>query len=296
MTTVPALTARARIQWGALVYWSVVALLWIGWVALAYWMARYGQWGLVDFRVYHEAAGFFARGASPYFGTGGMYFLYPPLLGQLLIPLAGLNVIDAWHIWFAVNLILLLGTLALVSRTLPPTGARLLWITPLLFEPILDSIYIGQVTIIILALLTGAWIARREDRPYLAGALIAAAAWLKVYPGLLALYFLWKRDWRVVRGIVIAGIALALLQIAVSGLDPFADSFGVVFALAEGGQSAKASVSSSILGFTTQMFTPGFRVTPLIESPVLHTISRLALTAGAVIALAAVTGRRSTPP
>jgi len=67
-----------------------------------------GQYAF-DFQVYHAAAGQIAAGYSPYDPSmfagpipaqGALLYKYPPLLAQLLVPLAGLPLGLAAGIWF----------------------------------------------------------------------------------------------------------------------------------------------------------------------------------------------------
>jgi hypothetical protein len=276
--------------------WSLIALLWALFIGFAYFTSQYGNFGISDFRVYYETASRFLFGQNPYNGISGMVYLYPPLLSQLLMPLAAtFSLHTAWIIWFAVNNLLIFGVLVLLGRHTPPGQLRRLWIFPLLFWALFEALYIGQVSILMLALIAAAWVALKEDKPELAGALLALAAWVKVYPALIIVYLIYKRNWRFTRGVVVAGIALLLLQIAVSGVDTFLSSFQVLFALSEEGQLAGTSSNASIVGFTSQLFEAHPMVQPLLLSPPLQTISRVALTllvVGALFALAAPSARR----
>ncbi|MBL8132861.1 MAG: DUF2029 domain-containing protein [Anaerolineae bacterium] len=274
--------------------WAIIAFGWVAFLLAARAAGLSAQWGRVDFEVYFQAARQFAAGISPYQGTTGLFYLYPPLLAQILAPFAALDPIAAWQAWFAVNAAALIVTLALFSRWGPASNQALLWLSPLLFEPILDSLYIGQITILLLLLLTAAYVARSHDQRLLTGALLASAAWLKVWPAFMLLYFLWRRDWRVVWGGVTAGVLLALAQIAASGVGPFLDSFGVVFSLAEAGQATRASTSISILGFASQWFQQNLRVTAVVVSPLLYTLTRLGLSLGVVAILGRMTFSRAS--
>lgn len=292
-TATPAAAPR---RLALIAYWGVVALLWMGWITLAYLAGRYGDWGRIDFSAYHTAARLLAVGVSPYAGPIGVTFIYPPLLGQLLIPLARLDPLSAWQVWFVLNILALIGAITLFSRYTSPRMARFLWLTPLFFQPILDALIIGQVTIFILVLLVGAWIARHEEQPFLAGALIALAAWLKIYPALLAVFFLWKRDWQVARGIAVVGGLLLLLQIAVSGVTVFSDSFQIAFSLSSAGQPTEVWRNSSLFGFAARLFVPSPRVVGIADSPILYTVTRALLTVGCVMGLLALTRRRPAAP
>ena len=56
-------------------------------------------------------------------------------------------------------------------------------------------------------------------RAFLAGAFLAAAMAIKLFPGFLFLYFLLRRQWRVLVGGVISFLLLTALTTGVLGLD-----------------------------------------------------------------------------
>ena len=274
--------------------WSGIVVLWITFFALAWFMSQDGNFGATDFRIYYQSARLLIDGQPLYHGTvGSALYLYPPLLAQMLVPLAYLPVDTAWLIWYLLNGVLLIGITAVLSRQ----TERPLWlwlITPI-FLPVLAAAYIGQVTIILYVLLAGGWLAIKHERILLAGVLLALVTWIKIYPAVLIVYFVWKRDWRIVRASVIAGVLFGLLQLLISGLTPLIDMFGVFFSLAQNGQTPLVAVNASLNGFASQLFLsfpdtyPA--VLPLIVSPVLYWISRAALTLGLVGGLLFVSAR-----
>jgi hypothetical protein len=79
------------------------------------------------------------------------------------------------------------------------------------------SLSLGQVDgMIVFALGIALW-AWRRGSPVLTGMAIAVAAGFKIIPGLLLLYFLWKRAYRVLFGGMIAGAGLGILSLVVLG-------------------------------------------------------------------------------
>lgn len=286
----------ARAKRPPLIALLALALAWAGFIAPAFWMGRFGSAARIDFDVYHAAAVDFRAGLSPYSGTYGMFYLYPPLLGVLLAPLALLPALEAWIVWFILNIAALIAAVALFQWASRGRAWGLLWLSPLLFQPILDSLYIGQVTIFLLLLLTAAYGFHRAGWRGAAGVAIAAAAWLKVWPGLLLLYFLLLRDWRTLRGIVIGGLALALVQVAAVGPETFIASFSVLLDLGGSGQPNRAYTSISVLGFAAQWFTEGPRVQAVILSPALFAVTRFGLSALVLAALAWAALRRPRLP
>ncbi len=247
-------------------------VLWTAFIALAWFMSQSGNYGRIDYRVYYEAAQQLNHGQPIYQGTEGMIYLYPPLLAQILMPLAAhLTVDQVWVLWFSFNVLLLTGTVVVLSRQLP---RRRMWLLVPLFALMLEGLYIGQVTILLLALFAGAWLAVKRERRLTAGALLALATWIKVFPVVVILYFLWKRDWKVVAGALVGGFALGALQVAVSGIEQMVSMAHTLFALNEAGQSWTLVRNASVLGFTTQLFGTNPQVTPLIVSPTLYLITR----------------------
>ncbi|MCC6803046.1 MAG: DUF2029 domain-containing protein [Anaerolineae bacterium] len=266
-----------------------IAALWIAFVGLAWFMSQNGKFGATDFEVYYRAARLLIDGKPLYNGTVDMVYLYPPLLAQLLIPLAQLSVETAWTVWLGFNALLLVGITAALSRNL--RQRYWLWLITPIFLPALEALYIGQVTIILYTLFAGGWRAVKRDQHALAGALLALATWVKVYPVIVLAYFVWKRDWRVVGGAVVAGIALLALQFAISGAAPLTDMFDVLFALTNSEQAHLIVANASVHGFTAQLFQSYPNVTALLVSPTLYAISRIALTVGVIGGLLYATAR-----
>lgn len=271
--------------------WTGIAILWIGFLALSWFLSQQSTFAMADFRVYYDGALLLRNGQPLYQGTVGMVYLYPPLLAQLLLPLVSfLSLEQVWVVWFGLNVLLLLGIVILLSRA--TRRSRWLWVMTPLFLPITEALGNGQVTVILLVLMAGAWLAVKQKRCFLAGALLALAAWLKVYPALLIVYFIWKRDWQVVRGALVGGIALGLLQIAISGPETMIEMSRVLFTLTNSGQDHLIPFNASILGFTSQLFQSHPNVTALVVQPTLYLISRAALTLSIIGGWLYLTARR----
>lgn len=255
--------------------WSGIIALWVAFIALAWVLAFHGRFGMIDFAAYYEGAQRLVSGEPLYRGFMGNTYIYPPLLAQSLIPMTLVSQEAASVVWFVLNIALLIVIVAILDRR---SRWRPYWwiITPLFF-PVIEAITVGQVTIVMLALAVGAWAAANEGRKSLCGSLLAVMVWLKIYPALLIVYFLWKREWRVVRAAVIAGIALFLLQAAISGVGVFAEMVNVLSSLTQLGQPDLVSNNASVLGFVSQLFDASEHVQPLIVNPTLLLFTRIIL-------------------
>jgi hypothetical protein len=264
-------------QWS----WGAIVTLWIAFTFALDQFTNTGPLALDAFRVYYEAGENLLNGQTIYNGIEGWIYLYPPLLAQMLMPVAAWGDLElAKTLWLGVNIGLLVATLHMLTRYIPSQYHKLLWVSPVFFVPVWQALYIGQVTVIMLVLLAGVWVAVRENKPFLAGSLLALAAWIKVFPALLVVYFLWKRDWKVIRGVIIAGVALALLQVLISGVTPMIEFFSVLFNLFVSGQPAATYENLSIFGFTSRLFQPNVHVIPLFMSETLFSVTRILLTVG----------------
>lgn len=171
----------------------------------------------------------------------GANYLYPPLLAILFEPLTALPCDQAIHDWMLCNLglwalctallVYWLHTL-LAAGTTGTTGTRatlrtrlLLWLrgeldTPLLAAmgvvalsvlawPVLQGLLMGQVNLVLLAVLLCVPLLVRRKWYVAAGLLLAFATMLKLLPALLIVYYLMRGRRRVVLG---ALLGLALLS------------------------------------------------------------------------------------
>jgi hypothetical protein len=113
--------------------------------------------------------------------------------------------------------VLLVWAVVCVARA---AGARLPWWGELVIAAALVGWYpfywdliFGQLMVLLLALLAGAWLALRSGRSVLGGVLVGLAVLVKLIPWPLFLLLVLRRDWRALG----ASIATALLGYAATG-------------------------------------------------------------------------------
>lgn len=184
----------------------------------------------LDFATYYLAAQALSAGQSPYVpasldvlanrqgGIPHVAYLYPPAFAVLLVPLALLPFPAANALWFGLNLACYLAGVALLLRllALPIAWRRALLGLSLLVPALHHTLELGQVTSLLLALAAGALVILQRNRrgaEIVGGALIGAAAAIKLFPLLWALPLLVRRSW-----FALAGLATALLTSALIGL------------------------------------------------------------------------------
>src|SRR3990172_9062224 len=133
-------------------------------------------------------------------------YIQPPTSALSLLPLTLLDWRDATRVYLVLNHVFLLAGAAVIVAAYTQINA---------------SFALGQVDATILLLLSlGFWGYVRGNAP-VTGAAIACAAAIKLIPGLLLLYFLWKREYRVVLWGAGVGLALLLVSLAYVGADVY---------------------------------------------------------------------------
>jgi alpha-1,2-mannosyltransferase len=151
---------------------------------------------------------------------------YPPAF--LVLPrLIGAVTGDFWgfrRVWFALNLAAVVaGVILIAARFDGALGTHALWLTPFvaLAPAIVITLVMGNVQLAIIAVSMIAMVLFERKRHAAGGVLLAYAVVSKLYPGLLVLYLLLRRDWRAVAWSAIFSIAFVVISIADFGIGPY---------------------------------------------------------------------------
>ncbi len=208
-------------------------------------------------------------------------YLYPPLFAALLSPLAGLDYPIARWLWATAALLSVGVSLFLLKSA---AGVRLGpgWRGPtlaflVLFPPVGDDLLKGQITWLLLVILSGAWLAHARGRVGLAGALVGLAAAIKLAPALVLLYFALRREGRALAAGLGVAVLLAAASFALAGVEPH-----VVYAcetLPSIGIQVGAAANVSLPGLAARLFDPASLVAPLLPDRRLYFVA-LALALG----------------
>jgi len=148
-------------------------------------------------------------------------FLLAPRVLQLLTP----RFEDLRLSWFGVSGgLLLLAFVAVAGALGPAAGTRALLLSPLIWIaiPTLSTVQKGNVQLLVIAGSMVAMLLFARGRPVAGGALLAFMTVSKLYPGLLILYLMVRRDWRAVSWTAAFGAGISLLTLATFGLAPYA--------------------------------------------------------------------------
>ena len=148
---------------------------------------------------------------------------YPPFFYFYMRPLTALSFNTAKVVWLALMTVLLFVSplFILYERGMkwrePETWipyVMLLWA-----QPVFEDLGIGQSNILLFFVIALACRFLMRDKPFAAGVLFAFAAMTKLHYGLFGVYYLWKRDWPVMRGIVVGCVVFGLIGLAGSSLE-----------------------------------------------------------------------------
>lgn len=242
-----------------------------------------------DAAQYHQAARNLLSVGDPYATTPARDGLppnpNPPLLAYLLTPLAPLPRPVFRMLWFVLNSLCLAALVTLILRLIDERRISAYWGVVAggvaTFTPVLLCLMLGQLGIF-LALLGLLAFALAERRPAAAGASLAVAAAVKLYPGFLGLFFLANGPRRPLAWAILWGLLLLALPLAVSGLAPYE---GYVRRVLLGDFYPFASdFNVSLTGLFSRLFTVNAVFVPVAPLP--QIVRPLSLGAAALLLVA----------
>lgn len=274
-----------------------------------------------DFHVFHAAGRAVLAGEDPYAvrHPRGWGFFYPPTMAALMTPLARLPIGPAAVAWYGVSALALLWSARRVHQLVcDAVGRPAGWIVLLAFSanfgPIVSGLQRGQISVILFAVGVEAIWQHATGRRRAAGAWIALGAALKVYPALLLLLPLARRDRHCVLGFAVTLALLVALPPAIAmgpqrawdatwtwtrtvllpfvsaGPAPERDAFASIDLLSPSNQSVFAVAGRWLCRAATTPDDPAIAVADL-PLPVARAIAALAAVA-VVVLLAAAAWRR----
>ncbi len=177
----------------------------------------------MDYRTWFKAGQTVLQGGEIYPHAQNFPFMYPPTCALLLaVPaffgkaaliliLSSLNTL-AWILCIRFSS-------ALMSEQ-RAQNAHIVVATFIVIPFVWSSYHLGQPSLVLLALMLGAFLSLRYGHDILAGALVALAVAIKAFPLLAIFYFVYRRYWTAAISLVIALVGLLfLLPIPFRGWD-----------------------------------------------------------------------------
>lgn len=215
------------------------------------------------------------------------YNAHPPASVLVALPFGLTDYKTAHLAWNVVTFLVFLASLAVVLRELDgglywwhaaPVLALVLW-----FVPVWENLQYGQISFLIGGLFAFGWAADRRGYGFVGGLAAGLATALKLFPGLLLVYFLFARKWKAAAGLVVGAAALNALTALVLGPSAFETYFREVLPSVKFFQYSMLNASAH--GFWNRFaFAPDVAGT-FGERPMIATVglgATLLLIAGAV--------------
>lgn len=153
-------------------------------------------------------------------------YIYPPLLGVLLVPLTIFTNGTAESLWHLLNLALVAGLILVLARTLrlsPGVPLALAVVLVLSFEGLDQTLAVGQVNVLVAFLVFAAvGLFVRGHSPAASALLLALGIAIKLQPAVFLGYFLLVRRFRYVVLCLAAVVALHVPIVLLLGTAPLA--------------------------------------------------------------------------
>lgn len=239
-----------------------------------------------------------ALGVHEEYGVGMRLNVHPPLTALMFAPLTLLSFPAAALLWTLGSVAMLFGVvwLLVAEFDLPLHGPWRLLVPLLMLNwyPVWQHLHVGQFTILLLAMIVGAWWCERHGHPWFAGLLLGAATMLKIYPALLLGYALLRRRWRVLGGAAGCMLVLLAAQMAVNP-QHWAEYFGQV-APANAATWMPNARNASLATISMRLFVGSDEVRPFFAMPQLELPLRVVLYGAAGGLFGLVLWRRRMEP
>lgn len=157
---------------------------------------------------------------QPASAFGVLAFFYPPYFALFLVPLTSLPYGVAYLVWFVIDCFVLAAVLFALERYSGLSGRQALAFraVSLCFLPVFLALGLGQVSIVLLALVSVCFVALRQRQYEVAGAALAVASMKPVYVAPLVLVLLLRRQWRAVVAFCLSCALLLACAVPVLGI------------------------------------------------------------------------------
>ena len=151
----------------------------------------------------------------------------PPAFLIATLPLTFMSKGLAFVVWTMLAIAALLFSLQKTAEELRLPLRHLLLVAGSL-QGVAAALRFGQVTLLLLPLMTLAWAADRNDRKTASGLYLGILMYLKPFTGIYAVYMAWRRDWRILGASIVSFLLAAGigLMAGVSATSSWIESLG----------------------------------------------------------------------
>lgn len=180
-----------------------------------------------DFLVYYSASNAILQGDSHrlydiewFYSRGIQPYQYLPFFAIIISPLTLLSFQKALIIWMVINHLLLIGSIWIVIKALKIPDLRIvigIIILFLGFGPMDSNMFWGQVNVVIMFCILFAWRSYKQHKAFWCGFFIALGTLVKITPAIIGIYFLYKREYKVVGSCILCGSGLVAFSMIILG-------------------------------------------------------------------------------
>ena len=212
---------------------------------------------------------------------------HPPPVALLALPLGLVKYQAAASVWLAFELVCLSASLWLLLKGIgvsPSAGVLIIFtLIGVGLAPVWTGLMVGQLMLLLLLLLSGAWLALRERRDRLGGALLGFALALKLMGIPILLFLALRKRWTAAISASIALAAANLVAVLMIGIGPvftyYAEVSRLIFPLY---RSAAPNISAWSIGWrlfdgTGSPLLLAFRAPPFLYSPMAAALVSIAI-------------------
>jgi len=168
----------------------------------------------MDYRTWFDAGQTVLRGSEIYPHTQNFPFMYPPTCALLLAVPAFFGKHALILILSALNtmawILCIRFSSALMSEQ-RAQNAQIVIANFIVIPFVWSSYHLGQPSLVLLALMLGAFLSLRHGHEIITGVLVALAVAIKAFPLLAIFYFIYRRYWMAAISLVIALVILLLI-------------------------------------------------------------------------------------
>jgi hypothetical protein len=229
----------------------------------------------------------------------GGYVPQTPATMLPFVPFAGFPPLTAKRIWLALNLILLLAVIGILARL---TGVRWEYLAVLLlcgYRSLMTNFAFGQYYIFLLFLITLTLDSFARNRDRLSGFISGATFAMKLYTGPLLIYFVARRAWRSVLGMLAGTACVGAIALLLFGWSGIAFYLTHVLPRSLEGNSVDPynalTATPNMLLHKIFLREPELNPHPVFDAPWLFFFLRTALQLGLVVFTAMGIARKSGP-
>jgi alpha-1,2-mannosyltransferase len=177
----------------------------------------------------------------------------------LALPVAHLDYPEAFLLWSLVSLAALVVAWWLMARQfavrIPGWSLVPLIALVSVWYPFRQQMIQGQINLLLLFMLIATWTAHRTGWYRTAGAVLGTATAVKLFPGLLFVYFVLRRQWLVAVSAAASLTAITFVSVLVFGSQTYVDYVTDVLPGSEQWQSHWHN--TSLMALWTKLFDPG---------------------------------------